>query len=317
MSKINELVLDKFENFIPIVEVIAGSRLYGTNTEESDTDIRGVFIPSKKYFLGFANNVEQIESKRSDVVFFDIRKFFKLCLDCNPNIVELLFIPKDKLIFTSQIWERIVENRNLFLSKKARYTFSGYAVSQLHRIKQHRNWLLHPVKKQPLRVDFGLPMNESLVTKDQMNAYDELKANYNLKFELNPNFLELLEHEKAFINANRDWNNYEKWKKERNPARAKLEEKFGFDVKHGAHLCRLLSEGKELLLTGNITFPRPDKDFLLEIISGKYFYDDLMEIVGDLDSKFDKFYEQSILPHSPNQNKADELCISIVSENLL
>ncbi len=300
------------EGFTPVMECLAGSHLYGTNTPESDFDLRGVFIPSKEYFVGFLKNIEQIQNVNQDITYFDIRKFFKLCLECNPNIVELLFVPQDRLLVITPTWRKIAEHRDIFLSKKARYTFSGYAISQLHRIQQHRNWLLHPVKKQPKRSDFGLPEDKTLVTKDQMNAYEELKKNYSLSTELNPNFLELLEKEKAFLNANRDWNNYESWKRERNPKRAILEEKFGYDTKHASHLIRLISEGKELLTTGNILFPRPDIDLLREVISGKYTYEQIIEMVGDLDRGFDEVYEKSILPHHPDANSADFLCQDII-----
>lgn len=329
-SKFNEIVASRFKDFTPVFECIAGSNLYGTNTPESDVDIRGVFIPSKKYFYGFNSNIEQATNEKQDITFFEIRKFFRLCIDCNPNIVELLFVPEDKTIYSSNIWKTITANANLFLSKKARYTFSGYAVSQLHRVKQHRNWLLHPVKQQPQRSDFGLPNERTLVSKDQLNAFNELTTNkekeYTYNMVLDVNFLELLEREKAFLNANANWGNYQRWLRERNPKRAALEVKCGYDSKHVSHLFRLLGEGKELLSTGGITFPRPDVKFLREIVDGKYTYDELMSLIGEresdekeeaiIDKNFIEVYENSVLPHSPYINKADELCQSIIEQVL-
>ena len=122
----------QFEGFTPVFEGVTGSQLYGTATAQSDVDCRGVFIPSAKYFLGFST-IEQIEPA-GDSVYFEIRKFFRLCLECNPNIVELLFIPPGRRVYSSRQWNRIVRNRNIFLSKKAASTFPGYAIAQLHRI---------------------------------------------------------------------------------------------------------------------------------------------------------------------------------------
>lgn len=294
--------------------------MYGTTVKDSDVDIRGVFIPSSEYFFGFLNHVEQIEESNNDVVYFDIRKFFKLALDCNPNIVELLFVPREMSVTWTEEWEEIINNRDLFLSRKARYTFSGYAVSQLHRIKQHRNWLLNPPKKQPCRTDFGLPEDRKLVTKDQLNAFDELTNTFNYEliedFELDANALYALQQEKAFQNANKEWNQYENWKNTRNPARAELEAKYGFDTKHGMHLFRLLQEGMELLMFGNIILPRPNAQELIDIRNGRYSYDELIISLGDVDKRFDFYYEHSKLPNSPNRNEADKLCIKLVKQYL-
>jgi len=308
----------KYKNFKVIFECIAGSRLYGTSTPVSDTDIRGVFIPPREYFLGFLNNIEQVEEKANDITFYDVRKFFKLCTDCNPNIVELLFVPDEFTNKSSSEWEKVKENRDLFLSTKARYTFSGYAISQLHRIKQHRNWLLNPQERQPTRSDFGLPEDKALVSKDQLNAFNELVVNYSLKItedlKIDSNMLDILQREKSFQNKNREWSQYQNWKTSRNPDRAALEEKLGYDTKHGSHLYRLVTEGRELLLTGTITFPRPDSDIILEVRNGSYSYEGLMELVGDIDSQFSSYSDNSVLPHSPDRKKVDELCIKLVGD---
>ena len=181
---------------------------------------------------------------------------------------------------------------------------------------------MNPPKKQPERSDFGIPENESLVTNEQKRIYNKIsRQEENPDFPSLPqlfgdNVLAALERERAFYNANRYWGQYQNWKANRNPARAILEEKFGHDTKHSSHLVRLISEGKELLLTGNITFPRPDAEELLAIKRGKYSYDELMGQVGDLDAQFDTWYEKSSLPHSPNKKKVDELCIDIVQAKL-
>jgi hypothetical protein len=301
-----------------IFKCISGSKLYGTSTPESDTDVRGVFIPPEEYYFGFLNNVEQVESHIPDETFWEIRKFFKLCLDNNPNILELLFIPDSHVLYQSKPWFKIMENREIFLSTKIRYTFSGYAMSQLHRIKQHREWLLHPVEKQPQRSDFGLPNNEGLVTKDQLNAFNELTVNYGNKIadsiKIDVNFLDVLHREKAFQNANKHWNEYEAWKEERNPIRAETERKFGYDTKHASHLARLINEGKELLTKGILTFPRPDKEELLAIRHGEYTYTQLIEKYGEVDKIFDELEKSFVLPHSPDRVKADKLCQSLVKE---
>ena len=300
-----------------IFKCITGSKLYGTDTLESDEDIRGVFIPTKEFYLGFLNKVEQVESHVPDETFWEISKFFRLCIDNNPNILELLFVPlfsKYDLYHTEE-WEKIILNRNLFLSTKAQHTFSGYAFSQLHRIKQHREWLLNPSKKHPERKDFGLP-ETNVVTRDQLNAYEELKNIGESNYVFTEQLLDVLHREKAYVNAMKYWDNYQAWQKNRNLVRAKKEGKFGYDVKHASHLFRLISEGKELLLTGKITFPRPDAKELLDIRNGKYSYNELMEKISDIETVFKEYAKKAILPHSPNIKAAGLLCQELIENRI-
>jgi len=129
--------------------------------------------------------------------------------------------------------------------------------------------------------------------------------------------MEAVHREKRYAQALREYNQYEEWKKNRNVARAELESRYGFDTKHGAHLYRLVTEGEELLKDGNITLPRPDADLLKEIRAGRYSYDGLMELVGDVDVRFNKLYETSTLPHKSNVTGVDEMCQDIVSKQIM
>ncbi len=151
-----------------------GSHAYGTSLPTSDLDIRGVAVPPREYFLGYLHRFEEAEQKGAlDVVIFDVRKFMTLAADCNPNVLEILFVdPADRLTVTPQ-GERLLEHRQLFLSRKAKHTFSGYAMSQLKRIDTHRRWLLSPPKAPPTRAEFGLP-ERTVLPKDQLSAAESM-----------------------------------------------------------------------------------------------------------------------------------------------
>ena len=342
-------------NFKLIFRAIVGSHLYGTNSPDSDIDERGVFIPSEKYFYGFLYRTEQFEDKNNDTVYFELRKFMQLAMDNNPNIIELLFIPKNKWLQDSDEWLQIYKNKNLFISKKVKHTFSGYAHMQFNKIKLHRKWLLNPPKKKPAREDFGLSPFRSDLTKDQIGAFnvllalklenlkefhplkeqlEQMEETHNFKqlckqfVQININaiqsmipiskqFIDILQKENAYAQAQRYYNQYENWKKNRNPVRAKMENEYGFDLKHALHLCRLVLEGEELLTTGTITFPAPNAKFLLDIKNGVYTYDEISKILENSDQKFDDLYEKTSLPNSPDRVKIDELCRKIVKQFLI
>jgi predicted nucleotidyltransferase len=210
-----------------IYKVISGSHAYGLNTENSDIDIRGVCVPPRSYIVGMRNFEQYEEKKPNDLTIYGIHKFFKLASDCNPNIIELLFITDPKLILlNSKYWDKVVKNRHLFLSQRAKHTYSGYAYSQLRRIKTHRSWLLNPPTKQPDRSDFGLD-EEILLTEDLTGAVESLPKS--VREEIPPYLMKLYNKERQYLNALKHWNQYQSWKKNRNPERAELERKYGYD----------------------------------------------------------------------------------------
>lgn len=332
-----------------------GSHAYGTNVATSDEDFRGIAIPPKEYFLGFLARFEQVESKgdNTESVIFDIRKFIHLAADCNPNVLEILFVsPKDQLKVT-KVAELLLEQRRKFLSKKAKHTFSGYAMSQLKRIETHRRWLLDPPQAPPKREDFGLPARSTL-PKDQMDAaaslirkkveswdidmdalddagkiqlrekFIEILTEMNLSKEeqqfkvagkilhFSENFMEILNHERKYLAAQRNFEQYRTWLKTRNPARAELEAKYGYDCKHGMHLVRLMRMCKELLETEELNVYRPDAQELLEIRNGAWSYEKLMDWAYQQDEILTEVYEKSKLPHAPDRVALDQLCIQMI-----
>lgn len=125
-----------------ILKVYGGSIAYGLNSEDSDIDIRGVCIAPIDYYLGlhrFENQEStriRSDGKEEDVVIYNLNKFIDLAaVKCNPNIIEMLFVEKNHILFKNQIGEDLLSIRDKFLSKKAYYSFGGYAYSQLMKIK--------------------------------------------------------------------------------------------------------------------------------------------------------------------------------------
>ena len=114
-----------------IFMTLAGSHMYGMNTPESDIDKRGVCVPPKDVLLGFNKEFEQQEYPGEDTVVYSLKKFMYLASNCNPNIIELLYVPEEAIISRHPIWDELTEHRDEFLSAKAYHTFTGYAMSQL------------------------------------------------------------------------------------------------------------------------------------------------------------------------------------------
>lgn len=142
-----------------IVLHLAGSKLYGNSTPSSDTDYRGVFVASKDSKLGILGTVEQLEGvdvwkslvaagldliPTDDIVIYELNRFIALAIDNNPNIMDTLCFDYNNPEFTVYVNEKgkeLIDNKHLLISSKLKFTFSGYAISQLQRIKSHGKWL--------------------------------------------------------------------------------------------------------------------------------------------------------------------------------
>jgi uncharacterized protein len=291
-----------------IFECITGSRLYGTNTPDSDFDYRGVVIPPMNILLDPFMGFDQKDSgfEEEDRCLYALAKFMKLCTDSNPNLVEILFVPDSNILFKNEKWDNLISHRDLFLSKKAKFTFTGFGFSQLNDIKRHRQWFIDPPKEKPTRKMFSL-------TDSPKISGEGLQAVSNINFDyFNESFRDEIKRELEYRNAKQSWDNYISWFNNRNPKRKELEEKYGYDCKHAHHLFRLMTEGKELLLTGKITFPLPNKDELLEIKNGKYSYDEVIELAESFDKQMDMWYNESTLPHSADKKRLTDLYFKMI-----
>ena len=82
------------QNNLLLFEAISGSKAFGLATENSDTDIRGVYYLPKEIFYGI-DYIPQIANETNDIVYYEIGRFVELLLKNNPNILEVLATPED------------------------------------------------------------------------------------------------------------------------------------------------------------------------------------------------------------------------------
>ena len=290
---------------------VHGSQAYGTNLPGSDTDVKGVCVPPKEYYFGHDMTFEQAEQSEPDMVVYSLKKFMALAANCNPNIIEVLFTDREHWIEWTDAGLKLWRNRRLFLSKKAKHTFSGYAMAQLKRIKGHKAWLLNPPTHQPTREEFGLSV-ESKVSASAMGAMTSLEADGHT---FDQSVMRLLGQERAYHTALTQWKQYKNWEKSRNVKRAALEAEHGYDTKHAMHLVRLMRMGEEILTTGEVLVKRPDASELLEIRAGAWSYDKLIAWAETQDQKLTRLYErhsrEQELPNKPDQKALRQLCIEI------
>lgn len=120
-----------------ILEGIVGSVAYGLNTPQSDIDIKGIFIYPTEKILSLNKGKETINKNNPDIEHHEVEKFIRLAANCNPTILELLFL-KEYRILTPEA-KMLIENRDSFLSKKIYKTYGGYALLQAKKLLKKGN----------------------------------------------------------------------------------------------------------------------------------------------------------------------------------
>ena len=294
-----------------IYETVHGSQAYGLATPTSDVDVKGVLVGPAGWYHGFVGGPEQIELG-PDHVRFEIRKYFRLACAANPTVLELLWTPPECHLRITAAGERLLAARERFLSLRVKDSYCGYALSQLGRIKTHRKWVMNPPQKVPQRADFGLPERQA-ISRDQLGAVEAMLGDGRLELvDLTTNFLDILERERRYKAARKEWESYQSWLKTRNPRRSELEARFGYDTKHALHLIRLLRMGLEIVARGEVRVRREDRDELLGIKSGALGYDELMAAAADLAAQVQAAAPGSPLPAEPDEAALDQLCAEIV-----
>ena len=128
-----------------LLEAVSGSNAYGLATETSDLDIRGIFMLPKRRLYGL-KYTKQVNDKKNDIVYYELRRFFDLALENNPNILELLAIPDDCLRYRHPIIEQL--KPEFFLSKNCRNTFMGYATQQISKAHGMKKKIVNPMDKK-------------------------------------------------------------------------------------------------------------------------------------------------------------------------
>jgi predicted nucleotidyltransferase len=307
-----------------ILKVKTGSYLYGTNIPTSDEDYVGIFMPSEEYVFGL-KKIEEIDlsvvkkdennkniSDSIDCKYYEFRKFIKLAMECNPNILEILFTNNENITYINLYGHILLQNKKLFISKLVKQKFLGYAFSQKHKMQiktdnyfdlQNALLILEKNNKDMLLIEF-INYNKDYNHIFKSN-YDK---NHNTKFitvgdlNLQPSYT--INKVISILN--------DRLSKVGN--REELYTKYGYDVKFGMHLIRLMFEGIELLKTGNLIFPLKEKEYLKEIRKGNISVNEILKLSDILEKDIEKLSIETNLPSKPLYNEINQLCIDLMKK---
>ena len=302
-----------------------GSHLYGTVTEDSDLDFKGIFLPTEKQIL--LNHIpkcysfttkETNEAKNTkddvDNEIYSLHYFLDLACSGQTVALDMLHAPPEVIIEETAIWRFIINERKRFYTKNLN-AFVGYARKQAAKygIKGSRLNETKTVINYLDKFDSDWKMLE---------IWDSLPLGEHIKFAQNP-VTNQIEYEvcgrkvqsTATVGYCKEvftkyYNNYG----ERAKKAARNE---GIDWKAVSHALRAAYQTRQILTEGTITFPLKEADYLIKVKKGKLHY--LKEVAPNLEVLMTEIEELSVasqLPEKTNRKYWDDFLIKVLRNEL-
>jgi predicted nucleotidyltransferase len=171
---------------------VIGSRAYGLDTDESDTDRRGIYLPPADLHWSLYGVPEQLENDENQEAYWELQKFLIMALKGNPNVLECLYTPLVE--HATPLAEELLEMRSAFLSRLVYQTYNGYVMSQFKRMQadlrnqgkvkpkhvMHLIRLLlsgvHVLREGFVPVDVGDHRDRLLAIKNSVMPWDNIEA---------------------------------------------------------------------------------------------------------------------------------------------
>lgn len=119
-----------------IYRCVVGSRAYGLEEPDSDTDRRGFYLPPADLHWSLHGVPEQLENDATQECYWELQKFITLALKANPTILECLYTPIREDV--TPLAQELLDKRAIFLSKRVHQTYNGYVQSQFRKMQNKR-----------------------------------------------------------------------------------------------------------------------------------------------------------------------------------
>lgn len=242
-----------------ILRVPAGSTLHGLHVPGTDDrDEVGICIEDLDAAMGFSEFEQYIyrtaaerEGRHDapsqpgdlDLTIFSLRKFLRLAMQGNPQILQCLFVPFSLCVVRDARGAQLQELAPLIVSRQAGHRYLGYLEAQRQRLLGERG---------------------------------QKKTN-----------------------------------------RPELEARHGYDTKYAMHILRLGFQGVELMTTGRLTLPMPEKDraFAYAVRLGEVPMQDALTRAGELERQIKDLLDDAPVPAEPSRDALQSWMVSMYFEN--
>ena len=305
-----------------ILLTLGGSYAYGTALPGSDLDIRGCAISSKRQILT-GNHFEQVIDNVTDTTIYSLNKLVPLLENCNPNVIEMLGCRPQDYFHVSPIGKQLLDNRKLFLSKKACNSFGGYASQQLYRLNQKcahqmsQSDLEKHILKTLSSMQETFPEKYAACSEDAINLYIDkaVQEGYDTEIfmDVHLSHYPLRDYCSMWSELQNTVKSYGKIGKRNEKA---LE--HGKIAKHMMHLVRLYGMCLDILEKEEInTYRIKEHDLLMDIRAGKFLdkndnpIPEFYEMVKDYEKQLSYAKENTSLPENPDHEEIMDFVASI------
>lgn len=311
-----------------LVKMKFGSHVYGTATEKSDTDYKGIYIP-KAVDLVYGNPVDTLTSHSKkdktqkncaddvDIELYSLKKYMKLLLEGQTVAMDMFFTPQEFYEVDTPIWQDIQALRPDWLHSSIK-PFVGYCMRQASK--------------------YGVKGSRVAAVRKAMDFFQDYVADIDHRLKLHEIWLELETHFKntehcSFITETMRGNPsatvrmfeccdrkvqehitvkqaYEIYKKvfdEYGVRAIQAETNENVDWKAMSHAVRIADQAIELLKTEKIIFPRYNAEYLLNIKKGMLQYKQVAEHLEDLLIDLQTAQAETLLPEQPNHRLAQQV----------
>jgi predicted nucleotidyltransferase len=296
---------------------LGGSYAYGTNIETSDIDIRGVATHSPEDILT-RKGFDQVVNEKTDTTIYSLEKIVNLLSNCNPNTIEILGLEPWQYIYVSDVGQALIDNVDMFLSKRAIHSFGGYATSQLRRLdnksirlssqSQREKHIMNSINNSK----YTFPEKYFSYPEDAIKLYidNSPQEEYDTEIfmDINLKHYPLRDYKNMWSEMNNIVKDYSKIGKRNTYA---IEHKKL--AKHMMHLIRLYLMCFDILENGKvITYRKKDHDFLMDIRNGKYLNEDkqplpeFYDMVDEFEAKLNYLKEHTDLPDNPDYKRINK-----------
>lgn len=304
-----------------ILETEFGSILYGTSVPTSDIDIKSIYVPPARDILlqrvkkTIQNNTKKgSDSKNTvddiDKEMFSLDRYIALLLEGQTVALDMLFAGQHHWKCSSSIWNFIRNNKDKLLSSKSK-SFIGYAKQQADK---------YGLKGSRMgAVRFALEILRACDPDKRLGEYETAikqiivgRQHMGIAICTGPN-KEPLEHLEVVgckvpfrATVKLAQATYQRIFDEYGQRALAAETNQGIDWKSLMHAVRVCGQACELLATGNVTFPRPNRELLLQIRKGELPYKEVAALIeqGFIDLEIAE--KNSKLPLEPNYKFAED-----------
>lgn len=318
-----------------------GSVAYGVSGDTSDMDIYGFCIPPKNDIFphlkgeipGFGKQIQRFDQwqeqhikdpsamggsgREYDFSVYSIVKYFQLCMENNPNMIDSLFTPQNCVLYTSATANLVRDNRHIFLHKGCWPKFKGYAYSQLTKIKEKTR-----VQVREFEEAHGIASTNYLGERlKELNDYVNMVKvpDWAVYDEKGVGFIHQTvskyDRDEAGVMVETKIPLHEIYRNlliegDKHPEgkRKELVEKYGYDTKFAYHIIRLLLEVEQILGTGTIDLQQ-GREQMKSIRRGEWPEQEVRDWFQAKQADLETLYKKSELPWGPDEAKIKALLV--------